>query len=478
VGYVQRSTGRRRRIMVTTFLITVSLVTVMAAVMPRIYKISTRILTHKSTMDVIVNGKTALPPSANSPTAGAIELIKSRENLENLMTDVKLQEVWDAKRSWVGKFKDKALALVFGPPTEADIHEAYLKMLDEKIDAGVEGEVVVMEVEWPDPDVAMSLAEGIVARFLKMRHDMELSEVLESVNILERNVESSRMTVEDAIKRMQKVFDVKESELASRSGQSTKEVRKPKRNRFVAIRKPMGAEQVDAGTDDIKRQLAEKQAALSTVKRGYDARVKKAEQDLARLRGELGPDHPDVIEARRNLEGHQAMPPELQALEAEVNRLAGSLGSIPAPTPKEEPKVQVSTGASQDDSFDMMRVPVSDDLYQQIDNDPEIASIMDELKKRQDAHDGLVQRLAEARISAEVANVAFEYRYIMTGPPVYPKKPVKPNVPVMLGGGAVAALILGIVFALLADVVSQRILEAWQLERFLKLKVFGEIEDP
>jgi uncharacterized protein involved in exopolysaccharide biosynthesis len=424
-------------------------------------------------------GKGDLPPSADAPTAGAVELIKSRENLENLMTDVKLQEVWEAKRGWPGRFKDKALGLLGGAPTEADLHEAYLKMLDEKISASVEGEVVVMEVEWPDPDVAMSLAEGVVARFLKMRHDMELSEVLESVNILERNVESSRITIEDAVKRMQKVFDEKESELAARSGQSSKDHRaKPQRKRFVAIRKPVGPEQVDAGSDDIKKQLMEKQAAFGAVKRGHDDRVKKQEQVLAQLRKELGPDHPDVLEAKRTLETLQATPPELQALEAEVQRLGASLGSMPAPTAKEEPKVQVTAGAPQEDSFDMMRVPVSDDLYQQLDADPEIASIMDELKKRQDTHDGLVQRLSEARIQSEVANVAFEYRYIMTAPPVYPKKAVKPNVPVMLGGGAVAALILGIIFALAADVVSQRILEAWQLERFLKLRVFGEIEDP
>jgi hypothetical protein len=46
VGYVQRSTGRRRRIMVTTFVTTLGLVAALCVVMPRVFKITTSILTH------------------------------------------------------------------------------------------------------------------------------------------------------------------------------------------------------------------------------------------------------------------------------------------------------------------------------------------------------------------------------------------------------------------------------------------------
>src|SRR4051812_48227204 len=148
--------------MVATFTITMALVAVVCTVMPRVYRITTRILTHKSVMGNFTNPTSAVPQSADAPTRGAAEIIKSRENLENLISDVKLQEVWETKRSWLGKIRDKFMALIFGPPTEADIHEAYLKMLDEKLDPTVEGDVVIMEVEWPDPDVAMSLAEGAV----------------------------------------------------------------------------------------------------------------------------------------------------------------------------------------------------------------------------------------------------------------------------------------------------------------------------
>ncbi|RYF10194.1 MAG: hypothetical protein EOO40_05620 [Deltaproteobacteria bacterium] len=209
-------------------------------------------------------------------------------------------------------------------------------------------------------------------------------------------------------------------------------------------------------------------------------RLKKAQEELANLRASLGPDHPDVAEAKRSLESLNSPPPELVALQAEETRLAGQVANAPANgAGKEHPKVEIKAEEPSDEgAYDVMRVPVSEDLYKELDKDPEIAQILDELKKRQDTHEELARHLAAARIESETANVAFEYRYKLTSPPVYPKRPVKPNVPVMLGGGAAAAFVLGILFAVLADVLSKRILEAWQLERFLGLKVLGEVEDP
>ena len=480
LGFLGRSIRRRRRLMTTTFLVTAGLSTALALVMPRVYKINTRILTHKSlVMPALVDPDRSIPQAADAPTSGAVELIKSRDNLENLMADIKLQEVWDTKRSILWKTKDKILGLL-GKPTKQDVHEAFLKMLDERIVATVDNEVVIMDVEWPDPDIAMSLAEGSLARFLKLRHDMELSEILSTVAILERNVENSRKGIEDAVSRMQKVFNEKERELEGRSAASTGERRRARKNRVVAIRRPLGPDHADPAGDDLRRALADKQAAIEALKRGYESRLKRAQEELANLRSTLGPDHPDVQDAKRTLDSMNQAPPELVALQAEEARLASQLSSMPSNGNKEEPKVQVQTEreAQSDDSFDVMRVPVSEELYQDLGKDPEITSVMEELKKRQDAHDSLLRRLANARIESETANVAFEYRYIPTVPPVYPKKYVKPNIPVMIGGGMFLGLLLGVVFAVVADVMSKRVLEAWQLERFLNLKVLGELEDP
>jgi uncharacterized protein involved in exopolysaccharide biosynthesis len=90
----------------------------------------------------------------------------------------------------------------------------------------------------------------------------------------------------------------------------------------------------------------------------------------------------------------------------------------------------------------------------------------------------MVSRLVNANLQSETANVAFNYRYIVTEPPVMPRKPVKPNVPVLIIGGAVGGVVLGVLLALLADIFSGRILETWQVTRFLQMKALGELEEP
>lgn len=476
LGYLMRSIRRRKSTVMMTFMITAVLVGGLCVVLPRVYKISTRILTHRSLMMMnIVNPERTIPKEVDNPTAGAKELIKSRENLENLMNDIKLEEVWEAKRPMLWRWKDKAFGAVFGTPTEQDKHEAFLKLLDDKITAEVvDGELVTMDVEWPDPDIAMSLAEGAVARFRKMRHDMELSELLETVNILERNVESSRQGIEEAVTRMQKTFNAKERDLQARG--VSKGVSKSQKHKVIAIRRPQGADVIDPAADELKKNLQEKQAQLGSVKRAYESKLKEAQQHLSELRSTLGPEHPDVQDAKRELDKLAQMPPELQALSTEEATLSTKVGALPAGPSREEPKVKVESRDQADDG-EMVRVAVSDELYQELESDPEIASIMDDLKKREDTHDNLLRRLAGARIESETADVAFEYRYIMTAPPVYPKRPVKPNIPLMAVGGLVVGLLLGVAFAVAADVFSKRVLEAWQLQRFLNLKVLGEIKE-
>ena len=484
LGYVMAAVGRHRRLVVLTSVVTFALVLALAITTPRSYRIESRILTHKSAvMSALVHPDRAIPQSADAPTAGAVELVKSRANLEDLLADTGLEKLWEQKRSRLGRAKDALFAKVFGAPKEKDMHEAYLKMLDEKVEAHVEGEMVLLNVEWPDAEVALSLANNLVARFLTMRHDMELGEVAQSVNILGRNVESSRAGIEVVVKRMQKVLEDRETDLQVRAGTPRSEARHRSRksSKYISIRKPVGVSAQESSPQgspahELRKQLAEKQTALSVMKRAYEDRVRRAEDELTNLRASLGPDHPDVREAKSKLDAIiKASPNEVGQLEADSAKLATQVGTLP---PDPAPAVRAGPQEQEEQKFDLVKVAVSEDLYKEMDKDPEVTAVLDELKKRQDGHDELVRRLNSARIESETANVAFDYRYKITSPPVMPTKPVKPNVPVMVGGGAVAAIALGFFLALLADLTSGRLLESWQVERFLRVKMLGEIEEP
>jgi hypothetical protein len=477
-GFLKRSLGRRRSLVVSTFLTVCGVVLLLCVVMPRVYKISVRVLTHRSlVMAALVHPDRSIPQSADAPTLGAVELIKSRENLENLISDTKLEETWERNRSALWKGKDKLLSMVGSTPSEQDKHESFLKLLDDRVVATVLDEVVAMDVEWPDAEIAMKLSEAALARFLKIRHDMELSEVLETVTILERNVESSRQGIEEVVARMQKIVDAKEHDFDARGGNRSGGHR-GRRSRVIAIRRPSGANRVDAGVEGVRQALAAKQAIVAQMKRALEARVAKEQEELTGLRQSLGPDHPDFIEQKRKAEEAAAPPPELVQAQQEEVRLAAQLSAMPAAS-HDTPAVKVESAGSSNpgEDADLMRVPVSDELYAQLDKDPEIASVMEEIKKREDAHDELLNRLANARIESETANVAFEYRYITTQGPVFPKKFTKPNLVLFGVGGVLVALMLGLVLAVVADLQSNKILESWQIERFLQSKVLGEVEE-
>jgi len=131
--------------------------------------------------------------------------------------------------------------------------------------------------------------------------------------------------------------------------------------------------------------------------------------------------------------------------------------------------------------IDMMRVPVSDELFQQLDADPENRCGMDQLKKRQDGPRWLVHRLSEARIRSEVAKrgLRVSATFNVRPPPVYPKKPVKRIVPLMVGGGAVGHSFLGHgVWPSSPMCFPARCFETWQIDRFFNLKNLGEIDEP
>ncbi len=97
------------------------------------------------------------------------------------------------------------------------------------------------------------------------------------------------------------------------------------------------------------------------------------------------------------------------------------------------------------------------------------------LRFAMEKYDVLLERIQAARIELDTARAAFKYRYAVIRPPGYPKRPVKPKVPLVLAGALIAALALGTLAAALRDLWSGKILEPWQMERDLGLPVLGQL---
>jgi capsular polysaccharide biosynthesis protein len=89
--------------------------------------------------------------------------------------------------------------------------------------------------------------------------------------------------------------------------------------------------------------------------------------------------------------------------------------------------------------------------------------------------ESVLERTDGARIELAVSHAAFKYRYTVIRPAQVPRDPLFPDVKLLLAAGFLASLLLALAVVVAKDLLSNRILEAWQIERRLGLPVLGTL---
>ncbi len=105
---------------------------------------------------------------------------------------------------------------------------------------------------------------------------------------------------------------------------------------------------------------------------------------------------------------------------------------------------------------------------------------MEETERVRDArfrYQQMVERLNAAQLDLDAARAAFKYRYNVIWPAEVPRKPFSPSAKKILGGGAIASLLLALLAAAGIDLVRGRVVERWQIERKLAIPVIAELHD-
>ena len=483
-GYVVRAVGRNWLLFKRSLIAIAALAAVVCAVIPRVYEVKMRVLTQPSPLKpaLLVNPDRAVPiPTDNPSVIGATELIKSRNNLKNVLQDSRLVERLEAERSWFGKSVSWVMNRVL-PQSKHNPEDDLVKLIDDHVMADVDGDVVTVNVQWAQPTIALALSEATLSRFLKLRFDAEMDEFSHTVAILTENERKIDSDMTATVGRMQKVFAAKDKELRSQQAHLTGLRTQATRPRVIKIDipRPAPTPKLDPEREALRQALLTKEGEVTEVKRGYEAQVKAAEENYANLRSTLGPKHPDVVDARRQLDSLARPPAHVeQAREAQL-QLLNQLGeldthaivaSTKGPTPARE--------AANDSDADSFRLHLSEALYKQMESDPEIKSLLTELKRLEDVHDKVAIHLERAKLETDVARAGFEARYIITLPPVMPRQSIKPNWGVVLAAGIMATFLLSTLLCIAVDAFSGRINESWQAARFLDLPLLGEVEaDP
>jgi uncharacterized protein involved in exopolysaccharide biosynthesis len=310
---------------------------------------------------------------------------------------------------------------------------------------------VTIGITWPDPNMAYRIVQTAQENFLEERHTEELALISESIGILEEHAATVNTDIKASLDSM---------------AQARASVTPSEPNPIYRVLRRA----------TISPAAAASQARLETVRRTIsdleqfrNRRLAEMQATLADQRNVYGPEHPQIANTLQLIRALQADSPQLTQLRREEQELHDKLVGMGADANAAGPAASadpiLATAALR--SLDRLRTDSLVGEKQQYSR----ARLRMSLR----SYDDLLERIDAARIELQTTRAAYKYRYGVLMPPQVPTGPVKPKPILLIAGGLVLATMLGIFVALGLDIATGRILERWQIERALGLRVLGDV---
>lgn len=440
-GFLVRSVRRHPKAAALGAAATFLMAVLALITMPPVFRSEGRILTHMAYfIPALASPTRSVPWQSQHATTGAVEVIRSRENYVRVINEVNLAKRWAETRTRTGKILDAVRGLVLGPLEGEQLIDALVSILEKATLPYIDNDVISISIDWNDAETARVLAEASMKVFLERRQSGEISEIEDTVKILERNLEGSRPNLAAAENNLRAV-------LASRG-------------QLRRVPTPRPVVPVASASPTVVAGLAEKRARLGKLQAEFESRIARAQEKVDRLRESIGPSHPDMISAVRELEDASRPSEEMNQLQADTMRL--------------EIEMNHAAGGAAD--------PLPPDIVMDVGGanrvDPAVEQAMADYRRAREAYDDFKRRLSDARVEMQTTKAAFSYRYIITQPPLKPAKAIKPRPPMVLGAGFVAAMFMGLLIAVLVDLRTKKVVESWMVERIAKVPLLGEIDEP
>ncbi|MEY8688745.1 MAG: GNVR domain-containing protein [Leptothrix sp. (in: b-proteobacteria)] len=237
----------------------------------------------------------------------------------------------------------------------------------------------------------------------------------------------------------------------------------------------------------LRREIANLQAEAGTgaAAEPTDRLAKLAElgAQLSTLRQKYADDHPDVVRTRRSIAAIEASAATLAPVTAGTS--ASAVSSLPRKA--DNPvylnlKTQIDTTSAQIQQLKAERDTLRQTLERvdaRIVQTPEVEREFLELARDLDSSRARFRELKDKQMQAQVAEQLERgrkaERFTLIEPPIYPEKPYKPNRPVIVMMGAVLALALAVVTALLAEALDRTVHSTRDAMRALQVPVLAVI---
>lgn len=474
VGFVLRGVRRHRVLAVLAFVSVMALGVLATAYFPRTYHVESKLLANRSqVIRALGNPRSSL--QGDDPTRAAEETIYARDNLVALIRQTNLVQRWAETRAPVLRLKDSVMQLIAGPMSEEDKLDAMVGTLEKRLRVNVEPQTVTIGVDWPDPQLAYQIVETAQQNFLETRHVSEMAAIGEALSILEVHASKVEESVGDALAELERVRDLrKKGQRASpggSGGEGSAQVAPAPREPDPPVRSAtqLATEQELA---QIKFLINSKRRALADLEDFRAKRLAELNAQLTEQKVQYADQHPVVLDTKSRIEAMRQDSPQLIQLKQDVADLLAEYRRKGGGDPDtiNEPRRATRTVRSPGGAA---QAALSN---AELADDPQVDHARTNLRMATAQYEELMMRIDAARIELDTARAAFKFRYSVVRPASVPKKPVKPNVLLLLVASFVFALGLALIVGAAKDLWQGRVVEAWQVERVLGLKVLSEVK--
>lgn len=477
IGFVFRGVRRHLALAMAVFVSVAALGTVATALTPKTFHAESRLLAnHAEVVRALGNPRSALP--SEDPTRAAREIIFSRDNLETLIKQTNLIKTWDESRPTILKWKDKLSAAVSGPMADDDKLDALVGTLERKLRVDTDQQTVTISVDWHDGQTAYRLVETAQQNFLETRHVTEMTAISDALSILEMHAAGVQKQVDDALAELERVREVRKKGLRPTApGAPTGETA----GQTVVVAEPAAAPMVpavstpsanEAELAQLKFLLQSKKRALADLEDFRARRVQELKAQLTEQSVQYADQHPIILDFKQRIRSMEQDSPQIIKVRDDVENLISEYKRKGGQDP--DSLVEPKRGGVARPRGALTQAMTASELA----DDPLVEFARNNLRVASAKYEELMMRIDGARIEQDTARAAFKYRYSVVRPASIPKKPIKPNVGVLVGASVAVGLVLAVLIGAVLDLLRGRVVEAWQVRYQLGLRVLSEVKVP
>jgi hypothetical protein len=468
--YARGSIRRRQGLVIGVFLLVLlgTLGTLVA--LPKSYHVEAKLLAQRNAALSVRSDSNG----ADAPTRAADETVLRHDNLVAMIEATGLVEHYAAHMSPAQRARAFLMGLFQRDWTKQDKLEAMVELLAKQFHVWSNDGTVTMTIDWPDARMAYRLVDYAQESFLEARHIQEVSSTAESVGILQSHAAALRGDVDTAVEAIKNI----------RNGGGVASVPHEHEEGSHSGSAPTRAESARSRPAEPDPELTKLRVTLEAKRRAVDDLEDIRRRRLSELQGRLleqravyTDNHPTIIDLQQTIASLSKESPQVAGLKKEVTGLRADLDRK-APQGELERGPSTTTGAFAHVPAPPPQLPADILSFERgppEERDPAMVYARGQLRDAMDKYAALRSQIQAAQIELETTEAAFKYRYAVVTPAQIPKRPVTPNVLLVVLAAMFVGLFVGLLTAVVADVQSGRLIERWQVELVLDRPILGEV---